>query len=111
MLSGPTTLAPLRQLPSTVADASAEAPETAAKRARIHQTAEKFEAQLLSQMMQPMFQGLSADGPFGGGAGESTWRGFLIEEMGKQMARSGGIGLAGPVQREMLRLQGMSESE
>ncbi|HEX8233143.1 MAG TPA: rod-binding protein [Caulobacteraceae bacterium] len=110
MLSGPTTLAPLRQLPSAVAETlAAEAPEVAAKRTRIRETAEKFEAQLLSQMMQPMFANLSSEAPFGGGAGESTWRGFLVEEMGKQMARSGGVGLAAPVQREMLRMQGLSQ--
>jgi hypothetical protein len=54
-----------------------------------------------------MFEGLSDSGPFGGGEGASTYRSFLVDAVGKQIAKAGGIGLAQPVMTEMLRLQGL----
>jgi len=67
--------------------------------------AQDFEASFLSQMFKPMFEGLKSDGPFGGGAGEEMWRGFLVDEMAKQTAKSGGIGLANTVMSHMLKAQ------
>ena len=67
--------------------------------------AEAFEASFLSQMLKPMFEGLSTDGLFGGGQGEATWRSFLLDEMAKKTVAAGGIGLAGPVMNEMLKMQ------
>lgn len=72
---------------------------------KIRQTAEDFEASFLSQMLKPMFQGLSTDGLFGGGQAEETWRSFLIDEMAKTTVKAGGIGLATPVMNEMLKMQ------
>jgi Rod binding domain-containing protein len=82
---------------------------TPAQFAKIHQTAKAFEAQLVSQMLQPMFDGLSTDGEFDGGQAEGTYRNFLVDAIGKQMERSGGIGVARSVEREMLKMQGLSE--
>lgn len=76
-----------------------------ADEARIRQTAQEFEAGFLAQMLRPMFEGLSTEAPFGGGHAEETWRGFMIDEMGKQISRSGGIGLADQVMAEMIRMQ------
>ncbi len=80
---------------------------TPAQRARIGETAKAFEAQLVSMMLQPMFEGISTSGPFGGGEAESTYRSFMLDAFGKQMAKGGGIGVAAPVMREMLKLQGL----
>jgi Rod binding domain-containing protein len=80
---------------------------TPEQRARIAQTAKAFEAQLVSLMLQPMFEGVSTSGPFGGGEAESTYRSFMLDAFGKQMAKAGGIGVAGPVMREMLKMQGL----
>ena len=68
---------------------------------------QKFEAQFLSTMFQHMFQGLDANGPFGGGAGEEMFRSVMTEALGKQVVKAGGIGLADTVQREILKLQGL----
>ncbi|MBU1376657.1 MAG: rod-binding protein [Alphaproteobacteria bacterium] len=68
---------------------------------------QKFEAQFLSTMFQHMFEGLDTNGPFGGGAGEEMFRSMMTEAMGKQVAKSGGIGLADTVQREILKMQGL----
>ena len=80
---------------------------TPAQRAKVQASAQAFEAQLLSLMMKPMFEGLNTSGPFGGGMGEETFRGFLLDAIGKQVAKAGGVGLAAPVAREMLRMQGL----
>lgn len=80
-------------------------PARNAETPRMRETAEKFEASFLSQMLKPMFEGLSTDGPFGGGEAEGTWRSFMIDEMAKQTVRAGGIGLADTVVSEMIRMQ------
>jgi Rod binding domain-containing protein len=81
---------------------------TPAQRAKIEGAAHDFEAQLVGLMLQPMFEGLSTDGPFGGGEAEGTYRSFMADAIGKQVAKAGGIGVAAPVAREMLRMQGLS---
>ena len=72
---------------------------------QIRKAAEEFEASFLAQMLQPMFQGLSTDGPFGGGQPESVFRSFLVDEYARGMARSGGIGIAQAVGEELLKMQ------
>lgn len=79
------------------------------KRAQIARSAKEFEASFLSVMMGQMFQGDSLKGPFNGGAGEDAFKSFMSDAMAKQVVRSGGIGLAATVQKEMLKLQGLSE--
>lgn len=74
-------------------------------RERMRKTAEQFETSFLSQMLRPMFEGLSTDGPFGGGQAEATWRSFMIDAMAEQTVRAGGIGLADHVMTQMLKMQ------
>ncbi|MFZ5718191.1 MAG: rod-binding protein [Pseudomonadota bacterium] len=76
-------------------------------RSKAKDVAQRFEAQFLSAMLQPMFAGIETDGPFGGGHGEEMFRSLMTEAMGKQMAKAGGIGLADTVQREILKMQGL----
>ncbi len=103
-----TPLAPsadmLRGAPSPPSALRAGSPQEG-EIARIRQTAQDFEATFLAQMLRPMFEGLSTEAPFGGGHAEETWRGFMIDEMGKQISRAGGIGLADQVMAEMIRMQ------
>lgn len=73
--------------------------------AQAEKTAQDFEAFFLGQMLQPMFEGLGAEKPFGGGSAEKIWRTMMVDEMGKAMAKAGGIGIADSVQQEILRLQ------
>lgn len=78
-----------------------------AKRGRIQETAQKFETQFLSIMLQQMFEGVNVSPPFGGGPGEAMFKSFMTEAMAEQMTRQGGVGLADTVAREMLKLQGL----
>lgn len=72
---------------------------------QMREAAESFEAVFISQMLAPMFEGLSTDGPFKGGHTEKIFRSIQIEELGKAIARSGGVGIADSVYREILRAQ------
>ncbi|HEX7800694.1 MAG TPA: rod-binding protein [Asticcacaulis sp.] len=65
-----------------------------------------FESMCLSNLLKPMFEGLSTDGPFGGGDGEAAMRSFFIDAIGKQMAQRGGIGISDMMQKQLLKLQG-----
>ncbi|WP_421935319.1 rod-binding protein [Phenylobacterium sp.] len=113
-LISPTTLSPtlLRPVPTTDLSKihpTATDPEAVERiRTRAKETAEKFEGQFLSFMFQQMFEGVKTDGPFGGGHGEEMFRSLMTDAMGKQMAKKGGIGLADTIQREMLKMQGLT---
>lgn len=72
---------------------------------RINEAAQDFEAMFLTEMLKPMFEGIEVDPVFGGGKGEEVFRGFMLQEYGKMVAASGGIGLAEHVKAEMIRLQ------
>lgn len=78
-----------------------------ARRGKIGQTAQAFEASFLSIMLQQMFEGVNVSEPFGGGQGEEMFKSFMTDAIAKQMAKVGGVGLADQVQREMLKLQGL----
>ncbi len=67
--------------------------------------AEQFEAIFLSQMISPMFETLEEDPMFGGGPGEKMYRSLLVEEYGKVLAQTGGVGLADQLQQELIKLQ------
>jgi flagellar protein FlgJ len=93
---------PTAQAPSTAAPnpaAGAQDPSGARK------TAEDFEAFFLAQAMDSMFAGIDSDKLFGAGNGENVYRSLLTQEYAKVAAKSGGIGIADAVQREILRLQ------
>ena len=92
-----------------VAPAKALPVATPGQMAKIRDTAKSFEAQLITQMLQPMFDGLSTESPFSGGQSEGTYRTFMLDAFGKQMSRAGGIGVSSSIEREMLKMQGLSE--
>ena len=73
--------------------------------AKAKQTAQDFEAQFLSQMIEQMFSGVSTSGLFDGGNGEKMFRSMLFDQFGKVLARAGGVGIADAVQREILKSQ------
>ena len=115
-LISPATISPTLLQPVPTADLSKATPGAPALdpaaadkvRARVKETAEKFEGQFLSFMFQQMFEGVKTDGPFGGGHGEEMFRSLMTEAMGKQMTKAGGIGLTDTIQREILKMQGLT---
>ncbi len=73
--------------------------------AEARKVAQDFEGFFLAQLLQPMFKNISAEEPFGGGAGEKMWRSLQVDEYGKAMAKAGGIGIADAVMEQILRTQ------
>ena len=59
-------------------------------------------------MLGTMFEGVSTSAPFGGGQGEEAFKSFLMDAFAKQMTKAGGVGITASVQREMLKMQGLS---
>ncbi len=80
-------------------------PTQAAPPNELRRVAEEFEAIFLAQMLAPMFEGLETDGLGGGGIGEEIFRPMLIERYADALSRSGGVGIADSVVRELMRLQ------
>lgn len=72
---------------------------------KIEEAAQEFEAVFVTEMMKPMFEGLSTDGMFGGGKGEEVFQGFLLQEYGRNVVKAGGYGLSDAVKAELIRQQ------
>lgn len=72
---------------------------------RTEKTAQDFEVSFVSQMLKPMFEGLSTEAPFGGGDAEATWRSFMVDAMARKVVSAGGLGVTDLVMAEMLRMQ------
>ena len=72
---------------------------------RIEETAKEFEAVFIAEMMKPMFAGISTEAPFGGGKGEEVFRSLLLQEYGKIVSQTGGVGLADAVKEQMIQMQ------
>jgi Rod binding domain-containing protein len=86
------------------ADLKALDPKTAARVAKVKETANDFESMFINSMFQQMFAHVG-EGPFGGGPGAKIWQSFLTDEYSKSFVKKGGIGLAADVQRELLARQ------
>lgn len=71
----------------------------------LDKTARDFEAVFLSSMFSQMWSGLEVDPTFGGGHAEEMWRGMMVEEYGKMVASSGGVGIAQQMKAQLLRMQ------
>ncbi|MCE9507832.1 MAG: rod-binding protein [Alphaproteobacteria bacterium] len=67
--------------------------------------AKDFEAVFLSQMMSHMFDEVETDTAFGGGQGEEMFRGMLVQEYGKMMAKGNGIGISSQLQKMLIQMQ------
>ena len=76
-------------------------------RAAIHKSACDFEANVFGQLMGFMTQEIAVDPIFGGGRGEEMYRDMMNTEYGKLAQKSGAMGLAAQVERELLRAQGL----
>jgi Rod binding domain-containing protein len=93
-------------LPATTPPLAAGSSLPPAQVAKLWQGAQNFEAMALGELLKPMFDTVDASKTvFGGGSAEGQWRPMLIDAIGKQMAAHGGLGLAEPVFKAMLRAQ------
>jgi Rod binding domain-containing protein len=73
---------------------------------KIKDTAQQFESVFLTNMFEEMFAGVEEpEGPHSTEQGTKTWRSMLTEEYANTIAKSGGIGVADQIQRELIALQ------
>lgn len=72
---------------------------------KIDGVASEFEAQFISQMLSNMFSTVDAKEALGGSDSEEVYDSLLIDEYGKILARSGGVGVADQVKRIMISQQ------
>jgi len=87
------------------ASKSVVVPHAAANTVAAKKAAQQFEGVFISEFLGSMFEGVSTDGPFGGGQGEAMFRSLMLDEYGKQIATRGGLGLADAVSRQLLSEQ------
>lgn len=74
---------------------------------KIEEAAKEFESVFIAEMLRPMFETVETNELFGGGNGEDTWKGMLVDEYGKGIAKAGGIGLADHITAAMIQMQEM----
>ena len=87
-------------------DPSVNAPKMPKNMEQIKNAAMEFEAMFMSEMLNHMFAGVDVDPMFGGGSGEKMWRGMMVQEYGKVMAKgANNIGLSDHIQKAMIDLQ------
>ena len=73
--------------------------------ARTKAAAREFEAMFIGQMLAPMFDGLTTDGPFGGGHSEEAFRSLLVGEYAREVTKRSPIGVADQMVRNLLQAQ------
>ncbi|WP_025885167.1 rod-binding protein [Asaia prunellae] len=94
-----------------VAQSAARQATDQAKLDKARETAISFEGVTLGELLQPMFDTVdTSDNAFGGGAAEKQFRSLQVLEMGKEIARGGGIGIADSVYRQILAMQEKASS-
>lgn len=76
-----------------------------ATKGKVDSASQDFESVFISQMLETAFETVPTDGPMGGGLGENIFRSMMIQNIGKDIAKQGGIGLAPNIRTELLRLQ------
>ena len=73
---------------------------------KLHKQAVELEGVFLNTLMKEMFSSIATqEESFGGGFAEETWRGMQAEQVANSLAAQGGIGLAGSLMSDLLRLQ------
>ncbi|MBO6037206.1 MAG: rod-binding protein [Acetobacter sp.] len=85
---------------------------TAKQREKIRQAAIDFEGMVIGEMFQPMFETLnSTENVFCNSSAEKQFRSLYVLELGKQIARHGGIGLFDSVYQQMLSMQEQADNK
>lgn len=72
--------------------------------AKIDEAAKNFESMFLAQMLESMFTE-SSTGVFGDEDSRDIYKGLMVDQYAKEIASSGGIGIASYIKKELLALQ------
>jgi len=94
---------------ATTVQAAGSSASTAAKSAtetKARKASTDFESMFLEQSLDRLTQSEGTDGPLGeNGTGGSVYRSMLTKEYAGQIVKSGGVGIADQVFREMMKMQ------
>lgn len=77
----------------------------------VDKASQDFEAMFMTQMLSPMFDGLTTNPMFGGGHGEEVMKTFMLQEYGKIIAKNGHLGLTSEIKAAMIRLQDQADGK
>jgi Rod binding domain-containing protein len=78
---------------------------SAATLAAAKKAGKDYEGVFISEFMGEMFNGISTDGPFGGGQGEQMFRSLMTDQYGKAISQRGGFGLSDAITKQLLSHQ------
>lgn len=106
----PDTSAALMQASAGQATQAAKSVKSSIDVKKAEEAAQEFEAVFIAEMMKPMFEGISTEAPFGGGKGEEVFRSLLLQEYGKVISQTGGLGIAETVKDQMIQLQAQADN-
>lgn len=84
---------------TAVAQDPTRAPATSA-------AASKFEAMMIGQMLQPMFDTIQEDKTFGGGSAEGMIKPMLVTQYADLMEQKGGLGLDDAISQQLAQTPG-----
>jgi Rod binding domain-containing protein len=70
----------------------------------VDKAATDFESVFLTQMLEPLFNSPDIQW-FGGGPSEDVFKSLMVQQFGTLIAKSGGVGIADMVKKELLGLQ------
>jgi len=73
--------------------------------AQAEKTSKDFESMFVSQMLEQMFGDSIGTELFGDEETSEVYKGLMMNEYGKEIAKAGGIGIADYVKRELLKAQ------
>lgn len=72
---------------------------------QMEHVAKDFESMFISQMAEQMFGDSIGDSAFGSEESSDIYKGLIVQEYGKIITQSGGIGIASYVKRSLLNMQ------
>lgn len=78
--------------------------KSGASKAEMEKVAQEFEAVFLAQILNGLTNGLEGDGPLTGAASD-PFASMLQDEYAKMISKSGGVGVADAVLKELLKTQ------
>jgi flagellar protein FlgJ len=98
------------KLPGVTGQADVRMPtKSGARTAR--ETADEFESVFIGQMTRLMIESTEVGDEFTGGHGEEMFRGIMAEQIGKEITKHGGVGLASHVLEQIIHLQGNGNND
>lgn len=90
----------------TGTDKSSASASATSQKDKLKKTAKDFETVFLEDAMNRLGENIGDAGPLGGGeGGGGVYRSMLMKEYAGEIVKSGGVGIADSVYRQMLKLQ------